>query len=133
RFVAKNGRGCPTAATVAMTQLAAIAPLPENGPALVAIIQQRDAITREALMASFADSAAEPLDAEAVLAEQVVADTSELEPLVERILADSPGQVAAYKGGKQGLLGYFVGQVMKETQGKADPRVVNELVRTKLG
>jgi len=53
--------------------------------------------------------------------------------LVERILADSPGQVAAYKGGKQGLLGYFVGQVMKETQGKADPRVVNELVRTKLG
>jgi Asp-tRNA(Asn)/Glu-tRNA(Gln) amidotransferase B subunit len=63
----------------------------------------------------------------------VVADTSELEPLVERILADSPGQVAAYKGGKQGLLGYFVGQFMKETRGKADPRVVNELVRTKLG
>jgi Asp-tRNA(Asn)/Glu-tRNA(Gln) amidotransferase B subunit len=67
------------------------------------------------------------------LAQQVVADTSELEPLVDRILADSPGQVAAYKGGKQGLLGYFVGQVMKETRGKADPRVVNELVRSKLG
>ena len=116
-----------------MNQLAAIDPLPENGPALVAIIRQRDAITREALTAAFADSAAGPLDADAVLAEQVVADTSELEPLVDRILADSPGQVAAYKGGKQGLLGYFVGQVMKQTQGKADPKVVNELLRSKLG
>jgi aspartyl-tRNA(Asn)/glutamyl-tRNA(Gln) amidotransferase subunit B len=133
RLLVENGLDWPTAANVAMNQLAAIDPLPENGPALVAIIRQRDAITREALTAAFADSAAGPLDADAVLAEQVVADTSELEPLVERILADSPGQVAAYKGGKQGLLGYFVGQVMKETRGKADPRVVNELVRTKLG
>jgi aspartyl-tRNA(Asn)/glutamyl-tRNA(Gln) amidotransferase subunit B len=133
RLLVENGLDWPTAANVAMNQLAAIDPLPENAPALVAIIRKRDAITREALLAAFADSAAGPLDADAVLAEQVVADTSELEPLVERILADSPGQVAAYKGGKQGLLGYFVGQVMKETQGKADPRIVNELVRTKLG
>jgi aspartyl-tRNA(Asn)/glutamyl-tRNA(Gln) amidotransferase subunit B len=133
RLLVENGLDWPTAANVAMNQLAAIDPLPENGPALVAIIRQRDAITREALTAAFADSAAGPLDADAVLAEQVVADTSELEPLVDRILSDSPGQVAAYKGGKQGLLGYFVGQVMKETRGKADPRVVNELVRTKLG
>jgi Asp-tRNA(Asn)/Glu-tRNA(Gln) amidotransferase B subunit len=51
---------------------------------------------------------------------------------VERILANSPGQVAAYKGGKEGLLGFFVGQVMKETQGKADPKIVNELLRKKL-
>ena len=55
------------------------------------------------------------------LAETVVADTSELEPLVDRILAGNPDQVAAYRGGKQGLLGYFVGQVMKETQGKGGP------------
>ena len=56
----------------------------------------------------------------------------ELEPLVERVLSDNPGQVAAYKGGKEGLLGFFVGQVMKETNGKADPKVVNELLRAKL-
>ena len=62
----------------------------------------------------------------------MVADTGELEPLVDRILADNPGQVAAYKGGKEGLLGFFVGQVMKETEGKADPKVVNELLRAKL-
>jgi aspartyl-tRNA(Asn)/glutamyl-tRNA(Gln) amidotransferase subunit B len=133
RLLAENGLDWPTAANVAMNQLAAIDPLPENGSALVSIIKQRDAIPREALMASFADSAAGPLDAEAVLAQKVVADTSELEPLVDRILADNPGQVAAYQGGKQGLLGYFVGQVMKETHGKADPKVVNELLRSKLG
>jgi Asp-tRNA(Asn)/Glu-tRNA(Gln) amidotransferase B subunit len=40
--------------------------------------------------------------------------------------------VAAYRAGKEGLLGFFVGQVMKETEGKADPRVVNERVREKL-
>jgi aspartyl-tRNA(Asn)/glutamyl-tRNA(Gln) amidotransferase subunit B len=133
RLLVENGLDWPTAANVAMNQLAGIDPRPENGPALVRIIEQRDAITREALTAAFADSAAGPLDAEAVLAEKVVGDSSELEPLVERILADSPGQVAAYKGGKQGLLGYFVGQVMKETEGKADPKVVNEILRSKLG
>jgi Asp-tRNA(Asn)/Glu-tRNA(Gln) amidotransferase B subunit len=52
---------------------------------------------------------------------------------VNRVLDASPDQVAAYRGGKQGLLGYFVGQIMKETHGKADPKVVNQLLRSKLG
>ena len=43
-----------------------------------------------------------------------------------------PGQAEQYRGGKEGLLGFFVGQVMKETGGKADPRVVSERVREKL-
>src|SRR5580765_6821969 len=78
QLLVENGLDWPTAANVAMNQLAAIDPLPENGPALVRIIEHRDAITREALIAAFADSAAGPLDADAVLAQQVVADTSEL-------------------------------------------------------
>ncbi|MBW8742675.1 MAG: hypothetical protein JF623_08625 [Acidobacteria bacterium] len=57
---------------------------------------------------------------------------SELAPLVEKILAANPSQVASYRGGKEGLLGFFVGQVMRETQGKADPKLVNELIREKL-
>jgi aspartyl-tRNA(Asn)/glutamyl-tRNA(Gln) amidotransferase subunit B len=61
-----------------------------------------------------------------------VSDTSELEPVIEAILAANPGQVAAYQGGKEGLLGFFVGQVMKETGGKANPKVVNELLRERL-
>ena len=57
-----------------------------------------------------------------------VSDAAELEPLVDRILAANPGQVEQYRGGKQGLLGFFVGQVMKETGGSADAKVVSELV-----
>jgi aspartyl-tRNA(Asn)/glutamyl-tRNA(Gln) amidotransferase subunit B len=133
RLLVEHGLDWPTAANVAMNQLAAIDPLPENGAALVEIIERRDTIPRETLLTAFADSATGPLDASAVLAQTVVADTSELEPLVDRVLAASPDQVASYRGGKQGLLGYFVGQIMKETHGKADPKVVNDLLRSKLG
>ena len=62
----------------------------------------------------------------------MVADTAALDPVIDRIIDANPGQVEQYRGGKQGLLGFFVGQVMKETQGKADPRVVNERIREKL-
>ena len=51
---------------------------------------------------------------------------------MDAVLAANPGQVEEYRNGKAGLLGYFVGQVMKETQGKANARVVNEIVRAKL-
>ncbi len=81
---------------------------------------------------ALAESGDPEFKADTYLGDALVADTSELEPLVDRILAENPGQVAAYKAGKQGLLGFFVGQVMKETQGKADPKVVNELLRRKL-
>ena len=61
-----------------------------------------------------------------------MADTSELEPLVEEVLAANADRVEAYRAGKTGLLGFFVGQVMKATNGQADARVVNELVRRRL-
>ena len=66
------------------------------------------------------------------LEQTAVSDTAELEPIVAAVLAANPSQVEAYRGGKDGLLGFFVGQVMKETGGKANPKVVNELVREKL-
>jgi len=65
-------------------------------------------------------------------AQEAVSDAGSLEPVVDAILAANPAQVEQYRGGKQGLLGFFVGQVMKETKGTADARVVNELVRAKL-
>jgi Asp-tRNA(Asn)/Glu-tRNA(Gln) amidotransferase B subunit len=61
-----------------------------------------------------------------------VSDEAQLEPVIEAILEANPGQVATYRGGKEGVLGFFVGQVMRETQGKADPKVVNRLLREKL-
>ncbi|MFL5966209.1 MAG: Asp-tRNA(Asn)/Glu-tRNA(Gln) amidotransferase subunit GatB [Gaiellaceae bacterium] len=132
RLLVEHGLDWPTAASHAMNQLSAVEPLAENGPALVEIIRHRESITRDALTASFAASASPGLDAEHVLAQTAIADTSELAPLVEKILAANPSQVASYRGGKEGLLGFFVGQVMRETQGKADPKLVNELIREKL-
>jgi aspartyl-tRNA(Asn)/glutamyl-tRNA(Gln) amidotransferase subunit B len=61
-----------------------------------------------------------------------VTDTGAIDAAIDDIMAKNADKVAEYRGGKDKLLGFFVGQVMKETQGKADPRVVNELVREKL-
>jgi aspartyl-tRNA(Asn)/glutamyl-tRNA(Gln) amidotransferase subunit B len=58
-----------------------------------------------------------------------ISDTKALEEAVRKVIAANPGQVAQYKGGKQQLLGFFVGQVMKETKGQANPGMVNELVK----
>jgi glutaminyl-tRNA synthetase len=61
-----------------------------------------------------------------------VSDSAELERVVDDVLAANPGQVQAYRGGKHGLAGFFVGQVMRETAGRANPQLVRELVDNKL-
>ncbi|MCK5359351.1 MAG: Asp-tRNA(Asn)/Glu-tRNA(Gln) amidotransferase GatCAB subunit B, partial [Gammaproteobacteria bacterium] len=61
-----------------------------------------------------------------------ISDDSAIEPIIDEILANNSGQVEQYKGGNTKLLGFFVGQVMKATQGKANPKQVNELLRKKL-
>jgi Asp-tRNA(Asn)/Glu-tRNA(Gln) amidotransferase B subunit len=71
--------------------------------------------------------------ADSHVAQKAVSDAAELDPVIERILAANAEQVEQYRSGKQGLLGFFVGQVMKEMAGKADARAVNERVRSKLG
>lgn len=62
-----------------------------------------------------------------------VTDTGAIEAIVDEVIAENPDNVAAYQGGKDKLFGFFVGQVMKKTQGKANPAMVNELLRAKLG
>lgn len=62
-----------------------------------------------------------------------ITDSSAIENTVQEILDRSPDEVSAYRGGKKKLLGFFVGQVMKETKGKANPKLVNEILRKKLG
>ena len=61
-----------------------------------------------------------------------VADAGQLDPVVDAVIAANPDNVALYRQGKTNLLGFFVGQVMKSTNGKANPRLVNELLRAKL-
>ena len=99
---------------------------------LAKLVRARDRVPRQAFDEALARLGEPGFSADPYLAEEAVSDASALGPIVERILAANPGQVAAYRGGKEGLLGFFVGQVMKETQGKANPRAVNELVREKL-
>jgi aspartyl-tRNA(Asn)/glutamyl-tRNA(Gln) amidotransferase subunit B len=62
-----------------------------------------------------------------------MSDTGELEGIIASILEANPGQVEAYRGGKTGLKGFFVGQVMKETKGQANPKLVNEILDRLLG
>jgi aspartyl-tRNA(Asn)/glutamyl-tRNA(Gln) amidotransferase subunit B len=121
-------------ANVLMNQLAGtgVDPAAVNGDELGKLIEARDRIPRGTFMDALAASGAADFAADRYLAEAAVSDASELGPLIERVLAANEPQVSAYLGGKEGVLGFLVGQVMKETRGKANPKIVNELLREKL-
>jgi len=77
----------------------------------------------------------EDLDADAVIDARglrQITDASAIEKVIEAVMARNPKQLDDYRAGKDKLFGFFVGQVMKETQGKANPAQVNELLRRKL-
>ena len=59
----------------------------------------------------------------------VISDEGAIKEICQKVVDSNPNQVAAYKGGKQQLFGFFVGQVMKETKGRANPQTVNELLK----
>jgi aspartyl-tRNA(Asn)/glutamyl-tRNA(Gln) amidotransferase subunit B len=61
-----------------------------------------------------------------------ISDSSAIEDIISKVLAGCSAEVEAYRNGKTKLLGFFVGQVMKETRGKANPKMVNEILRKKL-
>ena len=61
-----------------------------------------------------------------------VTDEAEIGPVIDTILAAHPKETEEYRAGKEKLLGFFIGQVMKETRGKANPKVVNQILREKL-
>ncbi|MBT8079493.1 MAG: Asp-tRNA(Asn)/Glu-tRNA(Gln) amidotransferase subunit GatB [Gammaproteobacteria bacterium] len=61
-----------------------------------------------------------------------ITDSSAIDSVVDAVIAANPGQAAEYRAGKEKLLGFFVGQVMKETQGKANPAQVNEALKRRL-
>ena len=62
-----------------------------------------------------------------------ISDSGALESMIEEVLAANPKQVEQYKGGKSAVLGFLVGQVMRASRGQANPAVVNELLKKKLG
>ena len=62
-----------------------------------------------------------------------ISDSGAIEGIVERVIADNPKQAEQFKSGNEKIIGWFVGQVMKASQGKANPGLVNEILRKKLG
>ncbi len=126
-LLAEAGLPWPEAAAVAMNRGDF---LPENASALARIVQAN--VTREALDEAFAAAVNGPIDAEEYLSRGALGDEDALAPVIEAVIAAHPDQAETYRGGKEGVLGFFVGQVMRETQGKADPKVVNRLLRAKL-
>ncbi|MBL8125298.1 MAG: Asp-tRNA(Asn)/Glu-tRNA(Gln) amidotransferase subunit GatB [Pyrinomonadaceae bacterium] len=61
-----------------------------------------------------------------------ISDSSAIEKIVDEVIAANDANLAAYRGGNEKLFGFFVGQVMKASQGKANPKVVNDILRAKL-
>ena len=61
-----------------------------------------------------------------------ISDTDAVLAAVQQAIADNPGPVQEYLGGKQQVMGFIIGQVMKATRGKANPRVASQLVRERL-
>jgi aspartyl-tRNA(Asn)/glutamyl-tRNA(Gln) amidotransferase subunit B len=88
-------------------------------------------IAKEVFEAMWAGTA----DADSVIAEKglkQISDPAAIEKAIDEVMAKSPGQLADYRAGKDKLFGYFVGQVMKATGGKANPAQLNELLKKKL-
>jgi len=61
-----------------------------------------------------------------------ISDTSEIETIIQKIIDANKDQVEEYRSGKEKVFGFFVGQVMKESKGKANPKIVNEILKKML-
>lgn len=108
---------------ISPSQVAELLQLVENGD-----ISGKQAKDVHAAIAGTSDSPRTVVDARGM---RVVSDEGSLRPLCEKLVAANPKQAAEYRAGKKGLLGYFVGQAMKETKGSANPKLVSEIL-TKL-
>ena len=110
-----------------------IGELPIRPPRLAALVRLRleDRISSTAAQEIF-ETMLEREDAPEAIAEEQdliqVSDVGSLAPVVESVLDDHPQQVAAYLGGKEGLIGYFIGQAMRRFEGSPDPKLVRKLL-----
>ena len=83
----------------------------------------------------FAEMMATSKDPAAIVADKglkQVTDSGAIEKIIDEVIAENPDNVAAYRGGKDKLFGFFVGQVMKKSGGKANPDMVNDVLKKKL-
>jgi aspartyl-tRNA(Asn)/glutamyl-tRNA(Gln) amidotransferase subunit B len=120
--------------TLAMSQF----PLaPEHIAELIELIDQGKVNFSVASQRLYPEMIKQPGKSAAALAEELNiiqnSDAGSIEPIVEEVIAQFPAKVQEYKAGKVGLMGMFMGEVMKRSKGKADPKVATELLKLKLG
>ena len=111
-------------------------PISAAGLAELLKLIHSDAISGKIAKTVFDDMAASGQPASQIVAQKglsQVSDTAALESAIDAIIAANPDEVARFKAGNKKLMGFFVGQVMKVTQGKANPKLVNEILGKKLG
>jgi glutaminyl-tRNA synthetase len=107
---------------------------PEALASLVALLD-RGTISQPVAKEIFAEMVQEGIDPSAAVKErglERLSDREALAAMVDAVLAGHPGKADEYRAGKTGLLGFFTGRMLKETQGRADPKVVQELLRERL-
>jgi aspartyl-tRNA(Asn)/glutamyl-tRNA(Gln) amidotransferase subunit B len=110
------------------------AQFPVGSEALAELIKLVDAGTISGKIAKdvYAEMAKTRRPASAIVADKgltVVTDAAALEAICQQVIAANPKQADSYRGGKTGVFGFFVGQVMKATQGRAAPELVNDLLK----
>jgi glutaminyl-tRNA synthetase len=115
-----------------------IADLPFAGPGLAALVRlvEEEVVSSSGAREVLAEMVRSGGDPEAIVDRKglrQVSDESALEALVDEALAANPGKVEAYRGGQTGLLGFFMGQVMRASGGSANPQVVREILAQRLG
>ncbi|PSL49628.1 aspartyl/glutamyl-tRNA(Asn/Gln) amidotransferase subunit B [Chitinophaga niastensis] len=115
-----------------------IAQFPVTPAALAALIALTDSgkvsfsIASSRILPEMIQSPADPLEVATRLNLLQDHNADNISPIIDEVLAKYPDKVAAFKGGKKGLMALFVGEVMKLSKGKADPRLTNELLAEKL-
>jgi aspartyl-tRNA(Asn)/glutamyl-tRNA(Gln) amidotransferase subunit B len=110
-------------------------PVSANNFAALMKLLESDAVTATVAKTVFEEMAETGNDPETIVRQkglEQVSDTSELTALVDDILDRNPDEVTAYRNGKTKLFSFFMGQVMKQTRGKADPKTVTPILQAKL-
>ncbi len=114
-----------------------IAAVPVSSVALVELLQriQDNTVSNKIARDVFAAMWSGEGSADAIIDKKglkQITDTSAIEAVIDEIIANNPGQVAEYRSGKDKLFGFFVGQAMKASKGKANPATLNDILKQKL-
>ena len=121
-------------ANAVMNEIAAanLDPAAVNAVELAKVIAVKSDLPRDVYTTAISSSTDPGFSADRFLTERTTSDESTLEPAIDAVISANPEQVETFRAGKEGVLGFLVGQVLKETQGKADPKTVNRLLRERL-